>query len=133
MERRQIFSNFRCKAPVSPGEIEQFEATVGFRLPGDYANFLQMSNGGEGFIGANAYVILWKLSDLTEMNRAYQVAEYAPGLFLFGSDGGGEAYAFDTRNSQMPIVSVPFVCMDLALARFVAVTFDNFLDVLSKI
>jgi hypothetical protein len=133
VEKDRIFSKFSCNAPVGVGEIEKFETTVGFKLPSDYAKFLQTSNGGEGFIGANAYLILWRLCDLTEMNRCYQVAEYAPGLFIFGSDGGGEAYAFDTRNSTMPIMSVPFVGMDLGLARPVAITFDDFLDVLSKI
>ena len=48
-----------------------------------------------GFIGANAYVIFWKIGELTEVNKAYRVSEYAPGLFVFGSDDGGEAYAFD--------------------------------------
>jgi len=30
-------------------------------------------NGGEGFIGPNAYVIFWRLGELAEMNKAYQV------------------------------------------------------------
>lgn len=91
-----------------------------------------MWNGGEGFIGPNAYVIFWKLEELMELNKAYQVAEYAPGLFIFGSDGGGEAYAFDVRTPAMPIVSVPFVGLDLSLARAIAPTFSGFLDILSK-
>lgn len=28
-------------------------------------------------------------------NEEYQVRQYAPGVILFGSDGGGEAYGFD--------------------------------------
>jgi hypothetical protein len=47
-------------------------------------------NGGEGSVG-DTYVILWRIEELIEMSKAYDVAEYAPGLFLFGSDGGGEA------------------------------------------
>lgn len=55
---------------------------------------------------------------------------YAPGLFLFGSDGGGEAFAFDLRSNPPPVVSVPFVGMDLSLVEFVAVDFGAFLEVL---
>jgi SMI1 / KNR4 family (SUKH-1) len=92
---------------------------------------LQQADGGEGFVG-NAYVILWRVGELVEMNKAYQVAEYAPGLFLFGSDGGGEAFAFDTRTDAKPIVSVPFVGMELKLARPVAPNFTAFLYELFK-
>jgi hypothetical protein len=132
VDKDQILSKFRGNAPASAAEIEQVEADVGFRLPADYGSFLRHVNGGEGFIGPNAYIIFWKLGELAEMNRAYQVPEFAPGLFIFGSDGGGEAYAFDVRTSAMPIVSVPFVGMDLSLVRVIAATFNDFLEVLSK-
>jgi hypothetical protein len=39
------------------------------------------------------------------------VAQFAPDLLLFGSDGGGEAYAFDTRESPWGVVKVPFIGM----------------------
>jgi len=133
LERSDFFLKFNGNAPVNVADRERFEGEAGFRLPDEYAAFLHRSNGGEGFIGQNAYVILWRLDELTEMNKAYQVNEYAPGLFIFGSDGGGEAYAFDIRTSAMPIVSVPFVGMDLSLAIVVALTFDGFLEALSKI
>lgn len=132
MESDQHFSKFHGDAPARSAEIERFEASASFKLPKDYGRFLKRWNGGEGFIGPNAYVILWKLEELMELNKAYQVADYAPGLFVFGSDGGGEAYAFDVRTPAMPIVSVPFVGLDWSLARAIAPTFSGFLDVLSK-
>lgn len=100
-------------------------------MPDEYARFLQKMNGGEGFVG-NAYVILWRVEELLEMNRAYHVVEYAAGLFLFGSDGGGEAFAFDIRFDAKPIVSVPFVGMDLSLIRPVAQDFKTFLEELFR-
>lgn len=127
-----MLRNFRGNEPASAAEIEQLEVNCGFVLPKDYREFLRLTNGGEGFIGPNAYVILWKIGELAEMNEAYQVAEYAPGLFIFGSDGGGEAYAFDVRTSEMPIVSVPFVGMELSLTHGIAPSFSAFLDVLSN-
>jgi hypothetical protein len=127
-----MLSNFQGNSPISALEIEKFEATSGLSLPLDYLEFLKRSNGGEGFIGPNSYVILWKLNDLIDLNRSYQVAEYAPGLFVFGSDGGGEAYAFDMRPSLPTIVSIPFVGMDLSVVRFISSTFTGYLDTLSK-
>ena len=51
-------------------------------------------------------------------------------LVLFGSDGGGEAYAFDIRTASLPIVMVPFIGMELQYARPVA---DNILEFLQKL
>lgn len=133
VDKDQIFSKFRGKTPLVSAEIEQFESVAGFSLPAAYVRFLRRHNGGEGFIGQNSYIILWKLGELAEMNAAYHVSEFAPGLFIFGSDGGGEAYAFDVRTSAMPIVSVPFVGMDLSLAQVVALDFNDFLATLSEV
>jgi SMI1 / KNR4 family (SUKH-1) len=132
LEKDDLFSKFRGNPPATAAEIERFEEEVGLKLPKDYAAFLQRSNGGEGFIGPNAYVIFWRLGELAKMNKAYQVEEYSPGFFTFGSDGGGEAYAFDARTSAMPIVSIPFVGMELSLARMMTPSFDGFLEALSQ-
>lgn len=125
-------AEFNGNLPVSIAQLDSFESEAGLELPPEYASFLQKCDGGEGFIGPNAYVILWRLGELIEWNKAYQVDEYAPGLFLFGSDGGGEAFAFDTRRSEMPIVSVPFVGMDLDLARPLGESFQEFIELLAK-
>ena len=132
LEDEDIFSNFRGNPPAGAVNIEEFEEDSGVRLPKDYINFLRRSDGGEGFIGPNAYVIFWRLSELEEMNKAYQVGEYAPSLFIFGSDGGGEAFAFDARTPEKPIVSVPFVGMELDLARHMGATFNEFLAHLAR-
>ena len=133
LDRGDLFSNFQGNTPVSATDVARFEEEIGLSLPKKYTDFLKIFNGGEGFIGQNAYIILWRLGELVEMNKAYQVAKYAPGLFLFGSDGGGEAFAFDARTSAKPIVSVPFVGMELSLASMIAPTFEVFLEKLSKV
>lgn len=125
--KEKLLAKFNGNPPTSASSIQKFEAEAGLSLPVDYAQFLQQADGGEGFIG-NAYVILWRVGELLEMNKAYQVADYAPGLFLFGSDGGGEAFAFDTHSEDKPIVSVPFVGMELKYARSVASNFQAFLE-----
>jgi len=61
-------------------------------------------------LGQN-YVMLWKAEELKPLNAGYEVARFAPGLFLFGSDGGGEAYAFDIREDPWVVIQVPFIGM----------------------
>jgi hypothetical protein len=90
-----------------------------------------MGERGEGFIG-NAYAILWRLGELTKMNEAYRVGEFAPGFFIFGSNGGGEAFAFDARTSAKPIVSIPFVGMAAGEAWAIGPTFDAFLEGIAR-
>jgi len=130
-DKEGLLARFHANPPADASAIQEFENASGLLLPEEYALFMRQSNGGEGVIGS-AYVIFWRVEDLLEMNKAYMVAEYAPGLLLFGSDGGGEAFAFDTRSVEKPIVSVPFVGMDLRLARPVASTFSAFLRRLSS-
>ena len=89
-----LLDNFNCNPPVNDPTIDAFEHNSGLRLPTDYVDFLKIANGGEGFIGEGSYLILWKLENIEKFNIAYEVHEYAPGLILVGSDGGGEAFAF---------------------------------------
>jgi hypothetical protein len=124
-------SEFNCNPPTAEAEIQRFQENAEIHLPDDYLRFLQYSNGGEGFIG-NAYVILWRLEELLHLNQGYKVEEFAPGLFLFGSDGGGEAFAFDMRSDSMELVSVPFIPLDLAYTRRLGSNFGEFLDFISK-
>ena len=127
----KLLANFNGNPPVPATSIQQFESCItGLCLTESYSGFLQTADGGEGFIGST-YIILWRLGELVEMNKAYEASEYAPGLFLFGSDGGGEAFAFDLRSDTKPVVAIPFVGMDLELIRPLASTFGEFLEELA--
>jgi hypothetical protein len=94
-------------------------------LPDDYMVFLRRANGGEGFNG-DRYVQLWRAEELADMNRAYNTAEFFPNLFFIGSDGGGEAYAFDLSRMDATVFEVPFVGFPTD-ARAIANSFDSFL------
>jgi hypothetical protein len=118
--------HFNANAPAATEDIAATERSLQKSLPVDFCEFLQVSNGGEGAIG-ESYLMLWTVEELGEYNEAYQVDEYAPGLLLFGSDGGGEGYAFDMRTSSPSIVMIPFVGMSLKYAKMVAPTFVAFL------
>lgn len=123
----QLFSDFTGGPPASPDVIALLEQSLRVRLPPDFRDFLGMHDGAAGFVGDN-YVILWSAGEVARYHGSYQVNEYAPGLVLFGSNGGGEAYAFDRRTEANAVVMVPFVGMSLEYAKPVAPTFLSFLD-----
>lgn len=111
-------------APADPDVVEGLSASLGVGLPDDYLAFLRQHNGGEGFIGDN-YIIFWKAEELADFNREYQVEKYAPGVLLFGSNGGGEGYGFDTQSAALTIVRIPFIGMERRYAMPVAKDFPN--------
>jgi len=104
----------------SPGADEhalsQMSSSLGVGLPADYLAFLRSTNGAEGAIGEKSYVSVWPVEEVKLLNDEYAVKEFAPGLLLFGSDGGDTAYAFDTRSKEERIVEVPFIGMSLDAA-----------------
>jgi hypothetical protein len=91
--------------------------------------FLERANGGEGFIGER-YARLWRAEELIEVNRGYNVAEFFPNLFLIGTDGGGEAYAFNVSANDSTVFVVPFIGMP-SDARAIANSFDSFVAALN--
>lgn len=126
---KQLLTEFTMEPGASPERLEQLKNIGGVDLPIEYRSFLAEANGGEGFVGPQ-YLILWKAEELEQFNREYEVETYAPGLFLFGSNGGGEGFGFDTRSTPYKIVQVPFIGMELKYATHVA---DSFLDLLEKV
>ncbi len=94
-------------------------------LPESYFAFLSRANGSDGFI-RDRYVQLWRAEELAEMNRAYKTTEFFPNFFFIGSDGGGEAYAFDLSRTDATVFEVPFVGLSTH-ARAIASSFELFL------
>jgi hypothetical protein len=122
-----LLARFNSNPPTSWEVIEQVQQNVGFSFPRGYIEFFLARDGGEGFIG-RSYLMLWRVEELIKMNAAYHIAEFAPNLLLFGSDGGGNAFGFDNRSNTVEIISVPF--MDLQLVAPLAKDFEEFLSVL---
>jgi hypothetical protein len=125
--KQRFFTGFNCNPAVGTTSLERCEAAGGVRFPHEYREVLAHTNGGEGFIGSY-YVLLWKAEELVNLNKGYEVGLNAPGLFLFGSDGGGNAFGFDLRAVAPPVVSVPFVGMDLGLVSVLAADMWSFLE-----
>lgn len=114
---------------LTDSDIINIEKEVGFILPDDYKNFIKTVNGCEGFVNNQNYIIFWKSEDIGKYNREYQVVDFINEILLFGSDGAGEAFAFDRLNG-MSIVRVPFVGMDRELVIPLSNTFSEFLELL---
>ncbi|EHQ07925.1 SMI1/KNR4 family protein [Leptonema illini] len=107
MDYIEYLRDFRRNEGVDSERLDRLKLPK--TLPPDYIEFLKISNGGEGFVGAE-YMILYRGEDLMQTNAEYHVDENAPGIFLFGSNGGGEALAFDLRDeNRIDYVLIPFM------------------------
>jgi hypothetical protein len=88
---------------------------------------MKRHNGCDGPVGKESYVQIWRLEEVIAGNEELHILEFAPGLLIFGGDGGNEAYAFDRMNPQWPIVVVPLVGLSRKEIRVVARTFKEFI------
>lgn len=117
------------ESPADPAVVSTLSADVEVDLPEAYLSILQLSNGGGGPLGVEpGWFQLWPAEEVVPSNRDYQISEYLPGLFGFGSNGGGELLAFDTRREKpWSVVMVPFIPMDEGDVVEIAKDFKEFL------
>jgi len=98
--------SFEFNPAATEEDLHSTSQELGLHLPTDYLAFLRRCNGGVGAVGA-AYVHLWRADELLDFNQAYRVTEFFPGLLLFGSNGGGEGFAFTIMQTPWAVVQVP--------------------------
>jgi hypothetical protein len=122
-----LFASFTSRPGVTGEQIANAEKVLRVEFPPQFREFVKVRNGGEGLIG-QTYVVLWDVSELGRMNRAYEPDIWAPGLLMFGTDGGNEGFGFDTREPGLPIVQVPLAGMSWGEARPLGNTFSDFLE-----
>jgi hypothetical protein len=75
-------------------------------LPKDYVSLLRCTNGGEGPLALPPlYFMLYEAEYASDLNGSTEQRHLFPGFFVFGSNGGLETIAFDTRVAEpWPIV-----------------------------
>ncbi len=119
---------WRPEAPASEKSLKRLAEQVSFPLPEAYLSQLRSSNGGEGDLAIDpGWISLWRAEDVISLNSGYCVPEFVPGLWGFGSNGGGELLAFDLRGAEpYPIVRVPFIPMELSEAVRISDSFEDF-------
>jgi hypothetical protein len=101
-------SDVQLSLPASIETILQTENKLGVKFPIGYIEFMLFSNGCEGTIG-ESYISIWPIEEIIDANENLEVEKYTPGLVLFGSDGGGEAFAFDMRGDSIKYIMVPYM------------------------
>jgi len=103
-------------------------------FPAEYTRFLLWSNGGEGELSVEpGWFSLWPAEEVVELNEGYEVQTRLPGFFGFGSSGGGELLAFDTRTTPWNILSIPFIPLYEEEAVLVAANLGEFMRLLGFI
>jgi SMI1 / KNR4 family (SUKH-1) len=94
------------KPGASESEIRAIEEGFRARLPVEYREFLQATNGAEGSVGANSYLVIWSTGEVVSLNESSPIGLDHPHLLLIGSNAATGKFAFDTRTYPMVIVEV---------------------------
>lgn len=116
---------------ASDADLDAAAAALGIDLPEDYRAVMGRANGGDHEFG-ESWILLWRAKDLAENNAGYEVKEFAPGFTYFGSNGAGEAYAWDWRpERKSQYVVIPFIDPGPETAVPCGNTFEEFLTVLN--
>ena len=110
--------------PPTNVDVALFLESINFQLPQGFIEFYKQTNGAD-INGDEIYVMLWPLTELVEKNKGYDVDIYAPDFFIFGSDGGGTAYAIEKKTGY--IFEMPFIGMSKEEAVFKCESFDEFI------
>ena len=116
---------------ASDADLDAAAAALGIQLPEDYRAVMRRANGGDHEFG-ESWLLLWRVEDVAANNAGYEAKEFAPGFSYFGSNGAGEAYAWDWRlDRKSQYVVIPFIDPGPETAIPCGNTFEEFLTVLS--
>ncbi len=104
-------------------------------LPGSYYSLLSFSNGGEGPLPVQPlWLCLYPAEEVCQIERDGIFHEFFAKLFVIGGSGGGEAVAFDLRESEpYPIVAFDMTNIDLPESVWpVAPSFEAALELIGR-
>ncbi len=135
-ELEALLPEVTMNAPYPAADVDElvadFVGEIGPIPHQDYLAFMRRHAGGAGPAGYKSYIVLWPLEEVISAAEELKVDQFAPGLLLFGGDGGNEAFAFDRQEAGWPIVSVPLVGLSRKEMKFVAPTFSEFIKRLAS-
>lgn len=121
------------EAPADPADLEELRLAAPGPLPESYLELLSHADGGEGSLGAEpGWFQLWPASTVLALNESYEIDEYIPGYFGFGSSGGGKLLALHLGSPGDPVFMVPFIPMEASEAVMIAPSFDGFLALMGR-
>ena len=84
------------------------------------------SNGAEGSVGEKAYLAIYSVQEMREHNATSQTFE--PLLLFFGSNRGGEGYAFDLSRADKQIIAIEEIDLDRTYADDMGTSLLEFLE-----
>jgi hypothetical protein len=87
-------------------------------------DFYLTADGAEGFVG-EGYFRAYPAHELPRLNELFGVREFEPALTLFGSSGGGEAFAFSMDSGSAQYLQIPFIPFTLKYARDLGSTLEQ--------
>lgn len=95
-------------------------------LPDAYLAQVREDDSAEGDLAVDpGWIAFWPAADVARHNAGYRVSEFLPGFLGFGSNGGGELLAFDTRAHPWRVCMIPFIPMDETEAVEIAPDFET--------
>lgn len=115
---------------ASANDLETIGSYLRFKPPNDYVEFMSETNGSEGPIGADGYLAIYTTQELLDCNA--HMMELEPGILFFGTNRGGEGFAFELDRPSHGIIAVEFADLDRARARPMGKTLVEFLEILSS-
>ena len=96
--------------PATDEQIAELESQLQIELPNDYKEFLKVTNGFAGTV--NEFVV-----DFDPVDKSYQstqdtCAEFFPWAVYIGTNGGGEVFVIDKRQTPYQFGLLPNIADD---------------------
>lgn len=104
-------------------------------LPESYFSLLSFSNGGKGPLAVQPlWFCLYPAEEVAQIERDGTFRDFFEKLFVIGGNGGGEAVAFDLRESApYPLVAFDMTNINLAESVWmIAPSFDVALELIGR-
>ena len=101
----------------------------GNALPSVFLDLVPELGGREGFLGQQ-YIRFYRYEELIDLNTSYDIPNLLPEVYLFASNGYGEAFAFVVHTET--IVQIPLIPIPADQADIVAPNLEEFLFRLSN-
>lgn len=121
---------------ASPDAIAALKSIASVALPESYYSLLSFSNGGEGPLAVRPFwLCLYAAEEVLQIQRDGTFREFFEGLLVIGGNGGGEAVAFDLRESEQPYPLVAFDMTNIDLSESVlpiAPSFDAAMELIGR-
>lgn len=116
---------------ATPVILNTLERDLSISLPESYRRFMLRSNGCDGPVG-ELWIILYAAERVSAETTKHRLSIGVEEAVFIGTDGGGEAYIIDTRQSPPRFGSIPFIGDGLDDISFVSETLDEFVQKLSE-